>query len=113
MAGQDRPAQRPGHQLQGPLRPGVGDRVGAAVGDPLLGGRPGRVDGRELLPDTLVRLMRDIGVPNGVAAFGYDDSDVPGLVEGTMQQRRLLVIAPREVAEEDLAAILRDSMRNW
>jgi alcohol dehydrogenase class IV len=79
----------------------------------LLGGRPGRVDGRELLPDTLVRLMRDIGVPNGVAAFGYDDSDVPGLVEGTMQQRRLLVIAPREVAEEDLAAILRDSMRNW
>ncbi len=80
----------------------------------LLGGVPAESrNARELLPDTLVRLMRDIGIPNGVAAFGYDQSDIDDLVAGTVKQQRLLVIAPRDPTEEDLAAIFRSSMENW
>jgi len=80
----------------------------------LLGADPasGR-DLRELLPDALVRLMRDIGTPNGIGALGYGEDDVDELVAGTVKQQRLLVIAPRDATEEDLAGIFRSSVENW
>jgi alcohol dehydrogenase class IV len=80
----------------------------------LLGADPasGR-DPRELLPDALVRLMRDIGTPNGIGALGYGEDDVDELVAGTVKQQRLLVIAPRDTTEEDLAGIFRSSVENW
>lgn len=68
---------------------------------------------RDALPEALVALMRDIGMPNGLAAVGYTENDVPALVEGTMKQQRLLATAPREVTEDDVAAILRDSLELW
>jgi alcohol dehydrogenase class IV len=68
---------------------------------------------RELLPATLIELMKDIGIPSGVAAFGYDEGDIPKLVEGTLKQQRILVLSPRPVAGDDLAEILRNSMHNW
>jgi hydroxyacid-oxoacid transhydrogenase len=67
----------------------------------------------ELLPRVLIDLMRDIDIPNGVAAVGYDESDVDDLVEGTMKQQRLLATAPKEVTAEDVAGILRRSMHLW
>ncbi|MGN6576388.1 MAG: hydroxyacid-oxoacid transhydrogenase, partial [Nocardioides sp.] len=70
-------------------------------------------DLRDFLPRVLVDLMRDIGLPNGLAAVGYGDGDVPDLVEGTLKQQRLLATAPREVTEDDAAAILRDSLELW
>jgi alcohol dehydrogenase class IV len=70
-------------------------------------------DDRDFLPSVLADLMRDIGIPNGLAAVGYGEADVPDLVEGTLKQQRLLATAPREVTEEDAAAILRDSLELW
>jgi alcohol dehydrogenase class IV len=58
-------------------------------------------------------LMRDIGAPRGLAELGYTEDDVPALVDGAMKQQRLLVGAPREVSEADLAHILNASMTNW
>jgi hydroxyacid-oxoacid transhydrogenase len=69
--------------------------------------------GREQLPAALTALMRDIGIPNGLNAVGYVENDVPALVEGAIKQQRLLSIAPRPVGEEDLDAILRESLTNW
>jgi len=78
------------------------------------------IAGRELpdadentLPDILIELMRDVGAPSGVRELGYGDEDVDALVEGALKQQRLLVIAPREASEQDLAAIIGDSMENW
>jgi alcohol dehydrogenase class IV len=68
---------------------------------------------RDALPDALVALMRDIGMPNGLGAVGYTEDDVPALVEGTMKQQRLLATAPRDVTEEDVAMVLRDSLVLW
>ena len=70
-------------------------------------------DDRDFLPSVLADLMRDIGIPNGLAAVGYGEADVPDLVEGTLKQQRLLATAPREVTEEDAAGILRDSLELW
>src|SRR5699024_578227 len=51
----------------------------------------------ELLPSVLARLMRDIGIPNGIGGVGFEESDLSMLVEGTLKQERLLAIAPRRV----------------
>jgi alcohol dehydrogenase class IV len=67
----------------------------------------------EALPRALVALMRDIGIPNGLAAVGYGEGDAAALVEGTLQQPRLLANTPRSVGPRDLDAIVRSSMRIW
>jgi hydroxyacid-oxoacid transhydrogenase len=69
--------------------------------------------GPDALPDALRALMRDVGAPSGIAELGYGEDDIPALVDGALKQRRLLVIAPREAGSDDLADILRASLRNW
>jgi alcohol dehydrogenase class IV len=69
--------------------------------------------GPDALPGVLADLMRDIAIPNGLAAVGYDRDDVGDLVEGAMKQQRLLATAPREVAEQDVAEILERSLELW
>jgi hydroxyacid-oxoacid transhydrogenase len=69
--------------------------------------------GPDRLPRVLTDLMNDIAIPNGLSAVGYDSSDVPDLVTGTLQQQRLLATAPREVDEEAAAGILSRSMELW
>jgi hydroxyacid-oxoacid transhydrogenase len=70
-------------------------------------------DARDFLPQVLTRLMRDIGIPNGIGAVGYGEGDVPDLVQGALKQQRLLATAPREPGEDDLAGILRRSLELW
>jgi hydroxyacid-oxoacid transhydrogenase len=65
------------------------------------------------LPTVLVELMRDVGIPNGIGAVGYTAADVAELVPGTMKQQRLLATCPKRVTEEDIAAILTESLTNW
>jgi hydroxyacid-oxoacid transhydrogenase len=70
-------------------------------------------DPAALLPGVLTALMRDVGIPDGVAAVGFGDTDVDELVEGALKQQRLLATAPRPVDAEDLAGIFRRSMSLW
>ncbi|HEV2812394.1 MAG TPA: hydroxyacid-oxoacid transhydrogenase, partial [Solirubrobacteraceae bacterium] len=69
---------------------------------------PGR--GPQALPDALRSLMRDVGAPERIRAFGYTESDVPALVEGARKQARLLTVAPREPSDDDLDQIFRASL---
>lgn len=66
-----------------------------------------------VLPGVIASLMRDIGIPNGLAEVGYGAGDVDALVEGALQQQRLLATAPKEVAGEDLATIITASLEHW
>jgi hydroxyacid-oxoacid transhydrogenase len=70
-------------------------------------------DGPELLPSVITALMRDIGIPNGLAEVGYGASDVDDLVAGAIQQQRLLATAPKTPTEEDLAQVFVASMEHW
>jgi hydroxyacid-oxoacid transhydrogenase len=79
----------------------------------LLAGEQLADPGPDTLPGVLRRLMEDVGAPRGIAELGYTEDDVPALVEGAVKQQRLLVGAPREVSETDLAHILGASMTNW
>lgn len=82
------------------------------VAELLAGERIEKAD-ENTLPEVLVRLMQDVGAPRGVRELGYTEDDIPQLVEGAMKQQRLLVQSPKEVTEDDLANILRESMENW
>jgi alcohol dehydrogenase class IV len=79
----------------------------------LLAGEPIDDPGPDTLPGVLRALMRDVGAPRGLAELGYTEDDVPALVEGAVKQQRLLVGAPRETSERDIAHILNASMTNW
>jgi alcohol dehydrogenase class IV len=74
---------------------------------------PAAGDGPDALPAVLATLMRDIGLPSGLAEIGYGEADVPDLVAGAVQQQRLLATAPKSPTEEDLAAVFRRSMEHW
>jgi hydroxyacid-oxoacid transhydrogenase len=77
----------------------------------LLSGEP--ADGPDALPDVLSALMRDVGAPDGIGELGYEEDDIPALVEGALKQQRLLVVSPRDVTGDDLGHILNASMTNW
>jgi hydroxyacid-oxoacid transhydrogenase len=70
-------------------------------------------DGPELLASVVTALLRDIGIPNGLAEVGYGASDVDDLVAGASQQQRLLATAPKSPTEEDLAQVFVASMEHW
>jgi alcohol dehydrogenase class IV len=70
-------------------------------------------DPAEAPPSALLALMRDIGLPAGVAAVGFTEADIPDLVAGALQQQRLLATCPRPVTADDLAGIFSRSMELW
>ena len=70
-------------------------------------------DPADHLPRVLTGIMREVGIPSGLAEVGYGPRDIDALVEGTMKQQRLLATAPREVTEEDVAGILDESIELW
>ena len=67
----------------------------------------------QILADRVLHFMKTLGMPNGLAAVGYNDADVPRLVEGTLPQHRVTKLAPREATREDLAELFQDSMQAW
>jgi alcohol dehydrogenase class IV len=70
-------------------------------------------EARDVLPMTLLTLMRDTGLPNGLAALGFNEMDVPNIVEGALKQERLLACSPRAVDAPALGEIVRASFQHW
>ncbi len=69
--------------------------------------------GGDDLPTVLRGLMRDVGLPSGLAEIGYGSADVDDLVEGALKQQRLLATAPIDVTADDLATVFRRSLEHW
>jgi len=84
-------------------------RAAELLGAPVAG--LSEADRREALPQALIALMRDVGMPDGLRGVGYSEHDVPALIEGTLRQPRLLSGAPRTIGASELDRILRDAMR--
>ena len=82
----------------------------ASLLDPNVSTTSGSAD---TLASVVVDLMRDIDLPNGIGAVGYGEDEVDDLVEGTLQQQRLLATCPRDVRAEDLAGIFHGSLELW
>ena len=70
-------------------------------------------DAGELLADAIIKLIRQIDIPNGLSAVGYTAQDVDKLVAGTLPQHRVTKLAPRPTTESDLRQLFLDSMTLW
>ena len=64
-------------------------------------------DAGEVLATEIVRIMRAVGMPNGLSGVGYTEEDVAALTEGAYPQQRLLQNAPREMDKPILADLFR------
>ncbi|MGI8748359.1 MAG: alcohol dehydrogenase, partial [Deinococcus sp.] len=84
--------------------------LGAAT---FLTGQSYAPDDLEALPAALTALMRDVGAPSGLRELGYEEADLPALVDGALKQQRLLAVAPRMPSPADLEGILWESFENW
>jgi hydroxyacid-oxoacid transhydrogenase len=73
----------------------------------------GATDAGEVLADELIRIMRAVGMPNGLSAVGYTDDDAAALTEGAYPQQRLLQNAPRDMTKPVLGDLFRRAMRYW
>lgn len=67
-------------------------------------------DAGRCLSEILMHYMEDLGIPNGISAFGYTGNDIPALVEGTIPQERVTKIAPRAQTVDDLTKMFEDSL---
>lgn len=70
-------------------------------------------DAGDILADTLVSLMKETGMPNGLSAVGFTAEDVDKLVEGTLPQQRVTRLSPRPFTPEDLKKLFLDSLTCW
>ena len=75
--------------------------------------RARKEDAGKILADCIIGMMRDLHVPNGLRELGYELSDIPTLVEGTLPQHRVTKLSPRPAGPEDLARLFEDAMANW
>jgi len=95
----------------GPANPDRHLEAAAALGADVAGAAP--EEAGEILARTFIALMRETGLPSGIAALGYSEDDVPALAEGAYAQQRPLVMAPRSVSRQDLESIYRAALRYW
>ena len=67
----------------------------------------------EILAARVIEFMQELRMPNGLAAVGYSESDIPALVEGTLPQHRVTKLSPRPAGPDELAELFRASMTIW
>jgi len=72
-----------------------------------------REDAGKILADQIIEFMQDLRIPNGLRELGYQSSDIPALVEGTLPQHRVTKLSPRPFGPEDLAQIFTEALVNW
>jgi hydroxyacid-oxoacid transhydrogenase len=70
-------------------------------------------DAGKILADCIIGIMIDLKIPNGLRAMGYESSDIPALVEGTLPQHRVTKLSPRAAGPEELAGLFESAMVNW
>ena len=70
-------------------------------------------DAGEILASQIERIMRRVGMPNGLTGVGLGPADVDALVAGTVPQHRVTKLAPRPATEADLRELFLAAMRYW
>jgi hydroxyacid-oxoacid transhydrogenase len=67
----------------------------------------------EVLAEHILRLLEQWRsfVPDGLSAVGYSNSDVDMLIKGTLPQKKVLDVSPRQPKPEDLGLLFERSMK--
>jgi hydroxyacid-oxoacid transhydrogenase len=75
--------------------------------------RANKADAGRILADRITYFMQRLRVPRGLRAIGYETSDIPALVEGTLPQHRVTKLAPRPAGPEELAKLFEEALVAW
>ncbi|PVU91472.1 hypothetical protein BB561_004378 [Smittium simulii] len=70
-----------------------------------------KADAGRVVSDHITKFLMDLGLPNGISAFGFSYSDINNLVDGTLPQHRVTKLAPLQTGAEDLASLFEQSMK--
>ena len=83
----------------------------ACLGAEVRGARP--VDAGEIVAHTLIEMMKQTQIPNGLQGVGYSGADIGALTKGAIVQQRLLANSPRATGESELASLFGGALRYW
>jgi len=86
-------------------------KAAEALGADIKGVRP--TEAGELLAQRVVHFMRILKMPNGLAAVGYGEADIPALVQGTLPQHRVTKLSPIPAGTVELTGLFRQSLQIW
>ena len=70
-------------------------------------------DAGDILAGAIVKLMQQVGMPNGLAAVGFTPDDIEELVEKTLPQHRVTKLSPHPAGGADLNRMFAESMQIW
>ena len=68
------------------------------------------LDGGDDLAVSLELLLEDVGAPLSLRELGYGEDDLAAVVQGALDQQRLLVGSPKEIGAGELEALLGASL---
>lgn len=86
-------------------------RAAQALGADTRGAAPD--DAGDILAECVIDFMRSLEMPNGLAAVGYSEADIPALVAGTLPQHRVTRLSPRPAGAAELTELFRSSLTIW
>ena len=70
-------------------------------------------DAGEILATRITEFMQATGMPNGVGAVGYAESDLDALADGAFPQKSLVNNAPRETSRYQLRELFAGALQHW
>ena len=70
-------------------------------------------DAGNILSDTIISLIRKVGLPNGLNGVGFNEDDIDDLVEGTLPQHRVTKLSPIPVGASELKELFLGNMKHW
>jgi hydroxyacid-oxoacid transhydrogenase len=73
----------------------------------------GLEDAGDILAESIIKLMRATGMPNGLRDVGYTEADLDTLVQGALPQHRVIKLSPRPVGAAELRQLYQDSLTIW
>lgn len=70
-------------------------------------------DAGKCVADRIIYYMKRLDIPNGLHAVGYEEKNIPELVNGTLPQHRVTKLSPKPAGESELQTIFQDAMKYW
>ena len=91
----------------------VSDGENVKIGTPYLAGARVVASFATTAKEAVIKLLKDLNMPSGLAEIGFDEGNIDELAEAGMKIQRLQTMSPVPVTLDDLKEILRQSLRNW
>ena len=72
-----------------------------------------RDDAGEVLASRVIELMKVTGMPNGLTALGFGETEIDALATGAEPQYRVIKNAPVDIGRDELKSLFRAALQYW